>query len=344
MIRIHVGDGGPMGFPAPDVYFLPGYGRATSVADGGEWVLLEAFDGAWQTPLVVRTLVDGAKDAMSPAYSGSYASPSLSSLQIQEAWSATVDFLRQRSVVSVLLRNSPLLPQTPQLPGQRSIVSGPTMVLELNTTESVWSGMAGSCRTSIRKALKNGYTGDVRQADDQDLAPGGDFRRLYEETMQRLDAAPQYRFNERYYRELLDGLGANLLVGEVRDSAGAVVSAALLMRHAQRLHYHLAGSDVNDARMGSNNLMLWTAAQFAVAQGLRQFHLGGGLSHQRDGLFRFKRTFGGNELQYGFSGFIIDHGLYQAHTKNRAKECRTTTDVLLDSNFFPAYRAGTAYV
>jgi len=38
---------------------------------------------------------------------------------------------------------------------------------------------------------------------------------------------------------------------------------------------------------------------------------------------------------------IIDHELYQAQTQNRAKECGITTDTLLASNHFPAYRGGT---
>jgi hypothetical protein len=344
MIRVHVCDREPLGFPTPDVYFLPGYGRAAGIAEGGEWVLLEAFDGAWQVPLVVRTLVDGAKDAISPAYSGVYASPALSSVQIEQAWSATVNCLQKLGVITTLLRLSPLVPQASDLPGLRSIISGPTIVLEPADSEFAWNCMEGSCRNKIRKALKHGYTGDVRQAEGHDLASGGDFRRLYEQTMQRLDAAPQYSFSDSYYRELLGVLGLNLLIAEVRDHAGVVVSATLLMRHAQRLHYHLAGSNVDDAQMGSNNLMLWTATQFAVSRGIRQFHLGGGLGQQRDGLFRFKHSFGGRELQYDVSGLVIDRALYQAHTKNRAKECGITTDALSASNYFPAYRGGTTLV
>jgi lipid II:glycine glycyltransferase (peptidoglycan interpeptide bridge formation enzyme) len=289
-------------------------------------------------------LVGGAKDAISPAYTGTYASPSLSSLQIQEAWSTTVDWLRQRGAISLLLRHSPLLPQATRLPGQRWIVNGhPTIILELTDNESAWAEMEGRCRTSIRKAIKHGYTAEIRPAASVDLASDGEFRRLYEQTMQRRAAAPQYFFASDYYEQLLDGLGSFLLIGEVRNQAGSVVSSTLLMRHAGRLHYHLAGSKLEDARMGSNNLMLWTATQFAVAEGLRQFHLGGGVG-VRDDLFKFKRSFGGRELEYGVSGLILDSDLYRVHTQNRAKACRLTTEDLLASNFFPAYRAGTISV
>ena len=342
MIHVHRGPEVPDGIPSPDVYFTPGYGRAAVVSEPGEWVLLEALDGAWQVPLIVRTLIDGTHDAISPyGYSGVYASPSLSSAQIHEAWSATVTCLKELGVISVLLRHSPLVPQAPDLPGLRSIISGhPTIVLEPVDHDSAWSGLEKNCRKKIRKALKNGYTGKVRLATSQDLESGSDFRRLYEQTMQRLDAASLYFFSENYYRELLKGVGENLFLAEVRNHEGVVVSSALLMRHAQRLHYHLAGSNLGDARMGVNNLLIWTATQFAIAQGLRQFHLGAGVG-LRDSLFDFKRKFGGRELEYSVSGRIIDDDLYQVHTQARAEACGITTDELLGSNFFPAYRGGT---
>jgi serine/alanine adding enzyme len=344
MIHVYPADQLPEGLSSPDVYFTAGYGRAACITEGGEWLLLEAFDGAWQVPLIVRTLIDGTKDAITSIYSGVYAAPLLSSVQIQEAWSATLTCLRELGIISVVLRGSPLVPQAPHGPGQRSIVIGnPTIVLEPADRDSAWSNMAGTCRTKIRKALKNGYTGEVRQAAGQDLAPGSDFRRLYEQTMQRLDAAPMYFFSDDYYSELLDGLGSNLLISEVRNPLGVVVTSGLLMRHGQRLHAHLGGSNMDDARMGSNNLLNWTEMQFTIDQGLSQFHIGAG-HDQRDSLFKFKSSFGGRELAYDVTGLIINPKLYQAHVESRANECDTTSEALLASNYFPAYRAGIPHV
>jgi hypothetical protein len=346
MIHVHSGEDVALGFPSPDVYFLPEYGRAAGLADAGEWVLFEAHGGAWQVPVIVRTLEDGAKDAISPVYTGIFASPSLSSQQVRQAWSETVDCLRARDVISVVLRQSPFLPQVPDLlpdhPELRSIASGrPTILLEPTNSESAWSGMVGTCRTRVRKALKNGYTGSIRPATDHDLLPHGDFRRVYEQTMQRIDAVRLFFFDDEYYKVLLDGLGPNLLLAEVRDRAGVVVASALILRDEHCLHYHLTGSNMDDARMGVNNLMLWTATQHAIEQGIHQFHLGGGNS-PRDSLFHFKHTFGGRELEYGVSGQIIDHDRYEAHTQKRAKACGVSTAELLASNFFPSYRAHVA--
>jgi hypothetical protein len=341
VIRLHRGHELPDGLRCPDVYFTPGYGRAASVSDGGQWVLLEAFDGAWQVPLILRELSDGTKDAISPyGYSGVYARPSLSSVQVLEAWSGTVEALRDLDVISVLLRHSPLVPQARELPGLRSIVSGhPTIVLEPVDTDSAWNGLEKRCRTKIRKALRNGYTGHVRAAGRQDLAPGGDFRRLYDATMHRVDAAPLYYFSDQYFSALLDGLGSNLLIAEVLDSQGVVCSTSLLMRHAERIHGHLAGSNAGDAAMGTNNLLKWVAIEFALDQGLRQFHLGGGVG-PGDSLLKFKRSFGGRELEYAVSALVIDDAAYQSQIERQAKELDTTADALLASSYFPAYRAG----
>jgi lipid II:glycine glycyltransferase (peptidoglycan interpeptide bridge formation enzyme) len=338
LIHVHYADHVPEGLTSPDVFFTPGYGRALTFSEGGEWVLLEAFDGAWQAPLILRTLADGTKDAISPHFSGIYAAPSLSAEQLDAAWSATVSRLRELGVISLLLRHSPHVPQAPRLPGQQSIVSGhPTIALEPADSDSAWTGLVSTCRTRIRKALKNGYTADVRAASSQDLAPGSDFRRLYELTMHRLDAAPVYFFGDDYYRTLLEGLGENLLIAEVRNAGGVPVSDALLMRHGPVLHYHLTGSSPDDARLGTNNLMVWAATKFAADQGIEQFHLGGG-SSQRDSVFKFKSTFGGREFAYDISGLIIDQGLYQRQVENRARDRHTTSHELLAANFFPAYR------
>ena len=293
-------------------------------------------------PLIVRTLPDGALDAITPAFSGVYASTSLSSAQVSDAWSTALDRLRRLDVISVVVRGSPLVPQASALPGLRSISSGrPTVLLDVTDGSSAWAGMKKGCRSTVRKAQRNGYTGGVRPAARSDLLAGGDFRRLYEATMQRRDADALYVFDDGYYVDLLEGLGPNLLVAEVRGPDGDVVSSSLLMRHGERLHYHLAGSWPDAARMGSNNLMLWTGIQYAIEQGLSQFHLGAGAAG-RDGIFRFKRSFGGRELHYDVSGLIVDDEAYQAKVKGRADELHVSVDTLLESGYFPAYRAAAS--
>lgn len=324
---------------APDVYFLEEYGRAASIAENGEFLHVRIFDGAWQVPLIVRTLTDGEHDAITPTFSGIHAAPSLSADQVAEAWAITVETLRDRDIISLVVRGSPLVPQADGLAGLRPISSGrPTVLVEPVDEDTAWAGLRSSCRSRVRKALKNGFTAEIRPATRSDLRAGGDFRRLYELTMQRRSADALYYFGDDYYDALLDGLGPDLLLDEVRDEGGTVVSSTLLMRHGPRLHYHLAGSSREGADMGTNNLMMWTAIRFAVEHGLSQFHIGAGVAG-RDSVFRFKSTFGGREAQYDVSGLVVDEAAYQRQVEHRAEACGVTVDALAATSFFPAYRA-----
>jgi hypothetical protein len=323
----------------PDVYFLDEYGRAASIADRGELLPIVSHGGAWRMPLIVRSLDDGSSDAITPAFSGLYASSALASSTIHEAWAATIADLKDRGLVSVVLRGSPFVAMPTDLPGLRSISAGrPTIVLDLTDADAAWTGMEGRSRNAIRKALKHGLEGELRPATPQDLAPDGDFRRLYEATMRRLGAEALYFFSDDYYSALLDGSGSGLLLAEVRLPSGEVVSSSLLLRYQDRLHYHLAGSSMDGAHLGSNNLMLWIATQAAIEQGIGEFHLGAGVE-MRDSVFMFKRSFGGRELQYDVAGIVIDEESYEKHVRRQADQYDVSVEALLATNYFPAYRA-----
>ena len=327
----------------PDVYFGKGYGRADALSHNGAWITVADPSGRWQMPVVLTELSGGFREAISPyGYAGTYVAEGLPATVAAHEWDSAREMLRGLGVVSLFLRFSPLDANSvtmadcfEELTIQRS---GTTYVINIVEPSQMWDRLRSSCRSRIRKALKNGYTGEVRLATGPDLEPGGDFRRLYEQAMQRRAAAPFYSFDDDYYAELLEGLGSKLLLAEVRDRNGVAVSSALLMRHGQRLHYHLAGSSVDGALMGSNNLMMWTATQFASAQGLSQFHLGGGL-RESDGLARFKSSFGGEAKDFYTGRAVMDVAAYSLLTQARADQLGTTVIALEESGFFPAFRA-----
>lgn len=338
-VHVHVAEAA--GLAVPDVYFSAGYGHADSWASGGDWVLIEAFDGRWQMPLHLRSVDGGGRDAASPyGYSGVYAHPELTERDVRAAWTATKAALRDLGAISVVLRHSPLVPQAPLLPEHQIVVSGhPTRLVEIPDEETAWSAMEGRSRTAVRRATKSGLVAIVRRADTTDVLGSGSFRLLYSDTMRRRGAAPAYHFGDDYYSALLEGLGDNLLTAEVRSGDGSVLAAALLLRHGHRLHYHLSGSRADAGRTGCNNLMLWTAVAFAADAGIREFHLGGGIARD-DSLYQFKRSFGGHDVQYRMSGLVLDDRAYREQVRVHATDLGVTEAALLQCGFFPAYRAG----
>lgn len=323
----------------PDVYFTRGYGLAVAEVEDGEWTCIDLADGSWQMPLLVRTLPSGRADAVSPyGYAGVYAAPGLSASRIGELWARTRDQLRDRGVVAVFVRESPLVAQAPAPADAIAVVSGhATFHVPCRPADQVWDAMAGRCRTSIRKADKLGTTVTLTPATPADLAPGSDFRRLYEGTMDKVDARDYYFFGDSYYEALLAGLGEDLLVGLARDPQGQALAAALFMKGPRTLHYHLSGATREGSRGGATNTVLWQAIQYAIEQGLDGVLLGGGVS-DGDGLERFKRSFGGEVRTFNAYGLIIDSRAYDAELALTAARLGTEPAVLAAPGFFPAYR------
>lgn len=318
----------------PDLYFTPAYGTAATVAtEGREWMLLDCYDGAWQMPLITYDFGMSGIDAQSPyGYSGIYAKTTLSSTDQSRAWKSALGFLRDRGVISVFMRHSPIVNQA-EIPMAIPIVHDhPTFLIDTRNPDHTWAGLEGRCRTAIRRALASGLTVDITPAKESDLQSGAPFRRLYRETMSRRGALQSYSFSDAYYQCLSQELGNNLLIAKVKDEGGKTTSCALFMRHDSRLHYHLAASSANPGA-GSGNLLIWGACNIGRDLGIDAVHLGGGLI-PGDSLHRFKRSFGGTVLGYNTSGVIVDSRAYS----RLVQHARGDDTLVANHAFFPEYR------
>ncbi|MEH1015172.1 GNAT family N-acetyltransferase [Micromonospora sp. CPCC 206060] len=337
-------DDDPLDAECPDVYFTAGYGRATAAAQGGVWHRVDRTD-LIMLPYVQRDVDGQAVDAISPyGYSGVYVHPDCSPTDLDRFWAAVVPHWRAQGLVSLFVRFSPLDPDSVRavrgLDTVRLSRLSDTIAVGLDQgPAAVWDAMAGRSRTAVRKARNTGLTATVRPVGPSDLVPGAPFRRLYEQTMSRLDSSPFYFFPDAYYRQLATGLGKDLLMAEVRDPTGMVVAASLVMRHRDRAHYHLAGSDPQAARDGANNLLVWTILEWAAESGCVVVHLGGGVRAD-DGLFRFKESFGGRRSEWWSGAVVIDPDRYRSLVAARARELGRPVDDLAAVGYFPAYRFG----
>jgi lipid II:glycine glycyltransferase (peptidoglycan interpeptide bridge formation enzyme) len=155
--------------------------------------------------------------------------------------------------------------------------------------------------------------------------------------MRRVGAAHRYVFDDAYYHGLMDALDDGLLVVEVREDA-AVVASALLMRHGDRAHYHLSGSDPAASRRGANAMLVWTMMEWCAESGAAVCHLGGGVS-EGDGLAVFKRSFGGQAEAFHVGQAVVEPVSYARLTRARAIQLATTVDDLEQTDYFPAFRA-----
>ena len=165
---------------------------------------------------------------------------------------------------------------------------------------------------------------DVTAAPD-DLSG---FAALYEQTMERQDAAGYYFFPPEYWQRL-KALGGHLVRFDAQ-AAGEVVASALCLRGERWLHYHLGATDDAARDLGASNLLLYTAAVWGQEQRLEEFHLGGGAGAKEDSLFAFKERFSpGSRREFWVGKLVHDEEAYR----------RLSGGAEIDyGGFFPAYR------
>ena len=294
-----------------DAYLLRAYVEASCVLDPGEPVLLE-HDGAVMA-CIVRA-INGESDVTSPyGYGGPVGKGDFH--EAYERWCA------DRGIVSTFIRYHPLYENHRAAPSATYASATVGWPLE----GDLLAGMHGKHRNVVRKAQKAGVAVDVTAAPD-DLSA---FVALYEQTMERQDAAGYYFFPAEYW-ERLTSLGGNLVLFDAL-AEGEIVASALCLRGDRWLHYHL-GATADSARdLGASNLLLYTAALWGQAQSLQEFHLGGGAGAKEDSLFAFKQRFSPEGRREFWVGKLV-------HDEDAYRRLSGGAEIDYDG-FFPAYRA-----
>lgn len=317
----------------PDVYFTPSYGRAEELAGNGTWRCIVGGRGEWLLPFHTKG-DELAQDAFSPyGYAGVYAAPHLGEPERREYWETALVTLRAVGITSLFLRQTPLFASPfAEPPGVAVVNAHETFAMSLRSGEEMWNSMEGRARTSIRKALREGFAASVGPVQPGDLVKGSAFRELYEGTMDRRSAGSRYYFPDSYYLGLSEALGERILLAEARDGEGKVAASALFFTFDDLMHYHLSGGTPDAGRAGATNLLIWAAAEAGVQRGVRRLHLGGGVSNG-DGLAKFKRSFGGEVMNFDAFGVVVDEERYSSAVARRGLAPSEEP-----SSFFPAYR------
>ena len=302
-----------------DVYHLPAYHHAYEAKSKARaQAYIAEIDGELLFQPVMLRPIDRVGDAPAPedlydvetvyGYGGPLASTDDPEF-LAEAWRGYEDWCAEHRVVCEFTRFNPLLKNHAlAAPGCQTWQDRQTVTIDLSAgADTLWQGYAGAHRNSIRKAVKNGLT--CEQCPVLETMPA--FRAIYEDTMRGLGADSTYYFSDDHYLKLAGGLGDGLRLFMV-SSEGIDVAGALFLVQGGTLHYHLAGSLPSHRHLAPNNLLVHEAARWAIGQGLKTFHLGGGRGPEpEDNLFRFKARFGPRREDMWFGKQIFDPTAYE---------------------------------
>jgi hypothetical protein len=337
--------------PTPDAYYRPGYTLANELMDRGKAIalLLTSQKNQVLIPLLLRSLSDlpfavdqPGFDAVTPyGYGGLLVLSGHGELSQSDMQSLLTELRRwcaERDVVSCHLRLHPLLEQTRCINGNRFLGHAASLCFRGRTTGidlSKWdntnqriAGMHATRRLRLNRARRRLRVlwGGSEISMTEALTF---FRQIYEYRMARKHASPYYYFPKQYFTTLAErtNLGVALAWND-----NELVGGHLFLADRHFAHYHLGGANENGLKLGSSTLLLNAGAQWARQCGCKLLHLGGGV----EGVFEYKRSYGGPVFSYYTLDVIADESRYRNLVERRVGYEPLSE---LREDFFPRYRA-----
>ena len=323
-----------------NIYASESYGKTYSRNHNTYFEILESPSGKLQIPVITRKL-NNHKSSTSPyGYPGVIIKGVRDLTELRYEWDALINRLIAKKYVHLKVKFPPFdREQVLKMQGLsefKIFTVSETILVHLKNDDFNWKTMEGRSRTSVRKAQKAGLFTEISDFSNEDAKEDSEFRILYSQTMQRMQASSFYFFDDEYFSKLSSFFGQKIQKILVRDSAFVPVAAAIVMLDGSIAHYHLSGSTREGAKSGANNLMLWEMIRFCISVGCESLHLGGGISG-RDSLFRFKESFGGEILPFDIGISILLPAVYHDLCALRSKELDIPLENILNSGYFPAY-------
>lgn len=176
--------------------------------------------------------------------------------------------------------------------------------------DELWNNLAGSVRTSIRKAMKNNV--EIRVATSEDELQH--FFHLHvgvRKNKYRMVAQP-FSFFQNIWREIISKGNGRLYLATYQDQ---VIAATMFLHWKDVLYYKFNASDPDMLWLNPNEYLLWEGINYAKELGCQQLDFG--LSDwDQDGLIFYKRKFASTEKAIQFFQHIPDEPAENFKTQN----------------------------
>jgi CelD/BcsL family acetyltransferase involved in cellulose biosynthesis len=151
--------------------------------------------------------------------------------------------------------------------------------------EEIFASFTGRCRTSIRKAKREGVV--VEEADDIDFAD--DYHAQATEVFAKSSLVPP--FGVERIRQLIEDVhpSGRLLLLRARNTQGDCIATGAFAWMNNTVHWLLAASWRQHQNLQPNEALMWRAMRLAKERGMEAMELGGFVD--------YKRKWGGREIQ-----------------------------------------------
>lgn len=326
-----------------DIYYLYEYAYSFMIHGDGDILLVyfENDDDRFCYVVMQRDIADENRflgafekdryyDWQTPyGYGGPLADSSITEISQEIFKNEIIEYCEEHHIVSQFIRFHPLLKNYQILPDIiETRYLRDTIFMDTSNSDVIMSNMDSKNRNMVRKAQKKGVNVIKKSIDNID-----EFIPMYNETMRKNGADDYYIFNKEYYDSICDMRDNAFIMYAIYDNRP--ISGSIMYFNDRYLHYHLSGSYTEYRDYSPNNLLLYEAAQWASENGIKMFHLGGGMSPD-DSLFGFKKQFNKN----GRAPFVVGRTIFLKEEYVELLRIRKKIDpeFNIDNNFMIQYR------
>ena len=289
----------------PDVYFSYEYGEACEFSDNAKWECC-IYKDLMYVYLKKEIEYNGIiyYELITPyGYSGYY-------YKNEETYKDFIKLFRieakKKKYISEILRQNPYLNITIadyEILKQKKIYS-----IEIDDYDNYFKSLKRSARNKIKKALKIGLTFHCKKIEKGDLDNNSIFRKLYNNTMDKVKSTKYYYFNDKYFNKLEY---LNSYIVYIKNKNKDIIGTSILLNHDNFIHYHLSSND-NSVSCITDFLLINTVKEFGLNN---KIILGGGLI-QDDNLSKFKEKLATRSYEYTIYKNILNEEIYQQAEKN----------------------------
>ncbi len=333
-------------FENHDVYYLPQYTKAFHLHGDGEPLLFyyESPDTRGVNVAMKRDIAGAPQfsgvlpggtyfDLATPyGYGGWLLEGDRSEAAVQKLGAAYGAYCRENNIVSEFVRFHPLLRNYDCLvPMYEIIEMGKTVYLDLSSPAVIDGNIQPRTHNRIRKAQRDGLSVGIGNSPEI----FAQFTELYTVTMARNQAQPYYFFGHDFFDCVCREMPDNAMI--FYTACGNEMAAMELVLYGNgRMHSHLQGSKRECQHLSPVPLLIYTEAMWGCDNGIREFHLGGGLGSTEDNIYQFKSNFN----RFADTRFHTGRKIFDGEKYDWLLQLRS--EVVAEPErpgFFPGYRA-----
>ena len=240
------------------------------------------------------------------------------------------DFFEQNQILTVFSRLNPFIDHSHLLDGYGEIIErGILLAIDLTPPPDVqFRNYKKNRREEIRRLKRLGLTCEKVGIEHLD-----DFIRIYQETMDRVDAEASYYFDREYFEYLMRDLAANTHIFICKDR-DTIISSILATECKGIIQMYLGGTINNYVPLSPSKVLYDYIREWGNEIGGRLIQVGGGHNGSRDQLYTFKMGFGCKEYVYHTWRHTVNAQDYEA----LCSRVWDQANIEPDNSFFPMYR------